>query len=260
MSEEPLLERDAFADHTQPVSEMSRANMAGLKTASAELHYAVPEFVGMTVFGSTARGDARAPGARGPDDRGSDADIYAYFRPEPQSHIQHNIYPDLPDEHKVVVDTDPKSPTQGMIEFDWRIRADYYQVIKEAIVRNGMLSTSDIHALPISPEIVTHQVAAILEQAKVYEESGSIPKGASFSRNLRGLFHVPVDDQELRPFRDQAITELAASPQGETAWKFIRYSIGRDEVGAQADATQINHRQVAQTLAEAVDQYKNLAS
>jgi len=62
-------------------TETSLAIRRGLETVASELSTTLPEYRGMTVFGSVARGQAK---------EGSDADIFVYIEPSEQSRVQAN--------------------------------------------------------------------------------------------------------------------------------------------------------------------------
>ncbi|HEX3081665.1 MAG TPA: nucleotidyltransferase domain-containing protein [Candidatus Saccharimonadia bacterium] len=77
------------------------------------------------------------------------------------------------------------------------------------------------------------------------------PPAPRISRNLSGLFHLGVSNQQLTPYRDQAIRELEAlGPLGERVWQRLgQVVVNIEEQRRHADIY------FPQTLAEAANQY-----
>ncbi len=232
-------------------SEQSVRNFEALAAACETLHAGMPEFAGMTVFGSTSRGEAR-PATE--TDQGSDADMYAFVVVDSdRSPTQHSY---LESHRSVLAEpiTDVTSNAYGLIAFDRFLQIAYESTIYRVAVEHGAPSHTDVLTMPISGDIVDFQANILLQIAEKHTKTGKLPKSL-VPRNIRGLFQLGVDTAELQPYQAQLLRRLGESEYGNTAWRLIRHTISFYEVGEGREPSELHHRQVPATLEEAVEYY-----
>ncbi|HUB93074.1 MAG TPA: nucleotidyltransferase domain-containing protein [Verrucomicrobiae bacterium] len=242
-------------EYTSPpgATETSIRYTQALAETAEELRASIPEFQGLTYYGSTARGEARAPGTRDASDQGSDVDVFVFFRPDPNSYIQGGVHSDIPERYRTGIST--KGESKGSTIFESSIRYDYNLTVREVAAHHGLPTHGDTEAVPINEEIVADQVSRLLATAELVDASQT--PDCFPSRNLQGLFHVSAGNDNLVEYRRQVVVLLALSPHGETAWRALRGRVGYFEVGRDKEQylPRIDHRRVPETLAEAVMQY-----
>jgi hypothetical protein len=232
----PLAEIPAVA-----ANELSVAMVHGLEGVSADLAAAHPEYRGMTVFGSTVRGETH---------EGSDADVFVFMEIDPESPAQ--AAADM-----LPVTFQYGDSLRGSHMFNGNVGIAYGKTTTAAVKRHGLADNSDLIVLPISAEIIESAAQEALAGAREYEETGV--GDAVAPRNIRGLFHPGIDDGQLVRYRQAALRAYAASPHGATAWRMLRHTLGSFEnpktATTAAEFQNIQHRYVPETLDDALAYY-----
>lgn len=221
-------------------NELSARLVDGMTAVSGELAQTYPEYEGVTLYGSTVRGETH---------EGSDVDAVVFMKVSEDSPEQAvpSIFPPLLENAEL----------RGTVQFNGNIVGEYKKTIEPALARHGIPAHSDVSVLPISEEIATDAAHTALAGAKEYDDTGV---GEAVSpRNIRALFHPGIGDRNLAQYRSLVLREFSASPHGPTAWRMLRHILGSFEVGRgeqTADRFQdIRHRHVPQTLDDAVQYY-----
>lgn len=213
----------------------------GVEATTWALREHFPEYRGTTAFGSAVRGEA------GPD---SDADIIVYVTPDMSVPMQSG--PNVTDETLVQRVSDDK-PLAGAHVLHAGVGLDYKIMISDALKDHGV-SKSDIIVLPISEKIVSEEADAMLAAAAQWE-TGRLDKLYA-PRNIRGLFHAPIDANDLAVYQRQVIDKFAASRHGEAAWAMMRRMIVAFEAGRNAvDYTSAPWRHIPENLTVAAERY-----
>jgi hypothetical protein len=222
--------------------ELSRRRLNQLAELAHALHGEMPEFLGMTAFGSTVRGEATPA---------SDVDMYVFMSlTDAENSSQHN--PRVKPDEK----TGFFSDVPNTLVFHGGIELDYNAAIREHLPEQE-IADADIIILPLDKTIVEDRTSLLLDNAKHYadgtktltELDGLAP------RNIRGLFHAPIDNERLRPFIGQVLDQLAASPYGDQAWRMLRHMVIGFEQGREGNFAEKPHRTIPETLAEALKFY-----
>jgi hypothetical protein len=227
-------EDPGFAAGVQKKRERSAQMLDTVARTAEELARQLPEIVGVTVFGSVARGEARAD---------SDVDAMVFVEVRGDARTQSN--PRLAGEPAVL--PEGEGPLDSKTSFHPIVELDYKWPINRALVRNG-IDKSDIDVCPISDEIIDTQVAKVLAGAE--KINNNEPNSVTVPRNLRGLFHAPVMTEGLVGYQHRVMVMLAQSPHGETAWNMIRDMVVGYEQGRKGDFGGA-HREIPGTLEEA---------
>ncbi|MBS0553743.1 MAG: nucleotidyltransferase domain-containing protein [Proteobacteria bacterium] len=206
-----------------------------------QLHAELPEFTGMTAFGSTVRGEA------GPD---SDVDIAVFIEPsDAEGSPQRN--PNVPKGDAIRV-----NPYARKYEFHGGIDTIYKTLILRHLQEEGVMK-ADMDVLPISQGIIEHSRKRLLDKAEKHEGPDTGENMPVVPKNIRFLFHAPIDDERLRPYVSQTLEGLQESPYGERAWGMIRRTVAHFEEGRDDGAYESNpHRYIPPTLADAVGFYE----
>lgn len=219
---------------------LSHLRISQLDAASESLHVELPEYIGMTVFGSIARLEAT------PD---SDADLFVFLRPGDEYNLQHE--PRVTEGNQLVVSAGAQI---GTIVFDTYINMQYDRTLQKTITATGV-NDPHIIILPLDEHIIDQTSKTLLDIAKTWDE-GDKSIGALVPRNIRALFHVPTGDSDLQLFMEQALGILKASPHSNTAWAMIRHNVLSFEKGrGQQDIDLVTHRYLPKTLGEALAYY-----
>lgn len=214
----------------------------GVAATSQALRERYPEFRGVTMFGSAVRGEA------GPD---SDVDMYVYVAPDRTTAVQSN--PNVA-EDKLVQRVPDDRALAGTHELHLGVGMDYKFAISNTLRGHGV-KKADIIVLPISKEIVDEEVAAMLSAAEQWRNG---QRDDVYSpRNVRGLFHAPIDAADLVAYQRQVVDTFANSEHGEAAWQMMRRMIVAYEGGRNAtDYTSAPWRYIPENLAQAAELYK----
>lgn len=218
----------------------SVAYVDALVDVSEKIREKLPEYAGMTVYGSTVRGDT------GPE---SDVDIHVFMETSDNSDIQTMVSD--PDFRTVQI---PFGPTEGTFYFATLIDTRYKEQVEDELVDRGF-PTADITILPINKTIVEKSVESAAANVKTIIETG----GESYliPRNIRCLFNAPIEDERLQPYRLQALSLIKDSPYGKAIWMLLRQWISYYEGGRDNDdLNAIEHRPVPDTLADALEYYQ----
>jgi len=214
--------------------------MDRLSSSAEDLQEALPEYRGMTIFGSTVRGVATEY---------SDADIFVFLAVDPGAKIQQGT------DQSQLVERIETGALKGAHIFRLAVAHEYEALINSDLHTHG-IDSADIFTTPISEHIISQEVAEALQGAGEWDHT---KQGEAVApRNIRGLFHMSVDDTLLKPYRKQVLETYAQSPHGETAWKMLRHMTAYFEVGreGEADLPQVSHRELPSTLQEAIEYYR----
>ena len=216
--------------------ELSLERLNQLTAIAASIHKEVPEFMGMTAFGSVVRGEAR------PD---SDVDICVFMElsaseqsPQSNPRILSKEKVELSDTH---VTTHIFHPA---------IDIDYKALIIEKLPEDSIVEP-DILVFPISKDIVDTCTDVLLDNARLFTESGDATK-VEVPGNIRCLFNAPIDVGQLQPYIEQVLTGLEVSKYGEKAWAMIRHLVTGFEQGRGGSFRDKPHRFIPETLSEAL--------
>lgn len=221
--------------------ELTDQRLALLQQGVAELRESMPEYVGMTLFGSMARKETR------PD---SDADVFVFIRPESDAQLQHDA---RVQDHDVMRRIAVGNQI-GTVLFNGHISIKYFSAVKEKIEATG-IPRAGVITLPISEKIVAETTTELLQNAKRFAESGN-PDEVRVPRNVRALFHVPIDDEGLVQYRNHVLTRMAEDPNGNLAWRMVRHRVLSFEVRKdQDDIEAAGHRYFPGSLEEACQSY-----
>jgi predicted nucleotidyltransferase len=223
-------ERIAFTENLDPgiaqgnivadASEISRHNFEALQKVDDDLRMSRPDYVGMSAYGSTVRGEA------GPD---SDVDLYVFVAPDLKAPEQDNFRMSTSEHLQKEADGNHR----GSVLFHGAIDGDYKYMLGEMLKSEGV-NVPSMDVLPINNSIVEDTTAELLANARAYDGGDTRQEVVVVPLNIRGLFHVPIEDSQLATYRKQVIDILKADEHGETAWKMIRqytvfYEKGRQQ-------------------------------
>jgi hypothetical protein len=212
-----------------------------LVDTSALLHEQMPEYLGMTAFGSIVRGQAVET---------SDADVYVYFDGSRTS---------LQDRKRAPTAVFHENGFIGTMGYATNLRVGYKRRVHEALKSSGVLR-ADVVALPLRADIIDKQAEFILTQAPhvKFEEL----EGTMGPQNICGLFHAAIDDGGLASYRERTLQQFAKSEDGEAAWRIVRRTVTRFEAGrdkvAERDFEDASHRYIPRTLQVAQVYYADL--
>jgi hypothetical protein len=221
--------------------ELSAQRIGDLGATARELSITTPEFVGMTLLGSVARGEATPE---------SDVDIFVFIKPDQGAPLQDN--PRIPVSERIR--RVEEQPREGTVEFHGGIGVDYQSLISDKLGQNN-IDKADIFVLPIDESIVDSTTQELLQNAKEIDE-GNTSIGAHVPHNIRGLFHVPIDDVNLQPYIHQVLSSLQNDSHGQTAWRMIRQQLaGFERHKTQKDFDGVQHRNIPLSLSAASEQY-----
>lgn len=227
--------------------ELSEQRLAYLASLAQGLHRTIPEFLGMTVYGSTSRGEARPS---------SDADLFVFIEPAAKAASLGD--PRVPEEQPGIIlssDAAPRNysshPTYG---FTRNIEVNYRRMVVSRL--RGVVPSVDLDVLPISEAIVDRSTDALLETAQRWAmgDAGDV----SLPDNIRGLFHKPVDTERLQPHIGRVLENLAGSPFGEVAWSAIRRRVVGFEKRRGTAAAAFYSREIPETLMDAQGHFATL--
>lgn len=222
---------------------ISNRRILQLESVAKTLEAELPEFEGMTLFGSTARGEAKED---------SDVDLFVFIMPTESSDIQNNS--GYTDSQKTVR---LNGVFEGTVSLQLGLASDYHKYLSPILQQEG-INHADITFMPLDDVIAEQATRELLDTAREWDE-GDHTKGAMVPRNIRGLFHVPLGNGRLRPYIEQVFSTLSASPHGDTAWKMIRVQlIGFEKRRDQEHYESVSHRNIPATLDEARELYQVL--
>lgn len=237
-----------LVDSSSLSAELSQQRIKMAAQAALEMQVSLPGFLGVTAFGSTARGEAR------PD---SDVDLFILVEPNnehspaAQSSISAN---------QRILRVGFGGPTvTGTRIFHPHIINSYEQLLGESLSAAG-IETADILVLPINEEIISEAVNELLGVAQRLD-SGDRTIEHRVPRNVSALFQMPISTKGLSPYIEQVIEQLGSTDGGQTAWRMIRRQVEYFEAGRSHDGTNnVLHRQIPTTLGEVKDYYSKLSS
>jgi hypothetical protein len=188
----------------------------------------MPEYMGMAKFGSLARDESRED---------SDVDVILFVRPD--TSVKNQV-------------TQPSERLEGSLRgtyfFDGITGVNYEAELLSHLKKEG-IDKADFDIVPINEEIVANNTALLLEEVGNSKRLPAIP------RNIRQLFHSPIDIEDLRPYMEQVLNAFKDHPNGEKAWNAIRHMVTGYEQGREGDFGPLKHRYLPQTLEEALDYY-----
>ena len=234
------IERDVFA--VVPIAaenDQSRDRLERLVQSAETIRQRIPEYLGMTAFGSCVRGEAKET---------SDVDIYVHLDGtrstmedfENESFLVHE---------PCALDED----MAGSSNYRFDLNYAYKMTIKDILAEHGIHEV-DLIAAPTSSKLVEDSARQALRAAE-YWNIGEKDYGAVAPRNIRGLFHVPIDSERLEPFQRQALDLFANSKHGETAWRMMRMMVAEYEVGTGRHLPDLSHREIPESLNDARPYY-----
>ncbi len=187
-----------------------------LVDVAATLKTQLPEFAGMTAYGSVVRGNAKQE---------SDVDITVFFdvSQDRTSDLVNHVRKTAPNEIEDLSDVHI---------FDLSTKLRYNIAIRNALKEKGTLNPqdADISALPISSEIVSEEVKDLLNVAARYDSSKDENKVWA-PRNIRALFNMPIADERLKGYQAQVVQDLSRSPYGKRAWQMLAFRAVHFEKG-----------------------------
>lgn len=199
-----------------------------------------PECAGATMYGSVVRGAAR-------EDSDADLMVLMEITDNPES-LQAN--PWVPRNELV-------APGQGVLAssrmFHDGIRLDYQQGIRDLLHAHGVLK-ADIDVLPVSEDIIEQQGEYLLRTAAEWTrgERATI----DVPRNVRALFHAPINDVMLGKYQRQLLEQLSVADDGAAAWEMVRRMVIGFEAGrGNNDFSSATWREVPDTLEAAMAHY-----
>ena len=225
---------------TQQSREYSARLLSGLARTSEMLHADTPGFIGMTVFGSTVRGQAKP---------GSDVDLWVLMDPTIPLEDDRGYTFDMSGDFKKRAE----GVHTGTYDVSFVAEAEYRHWVRKHLAQNG-IDKSDVIILPLTTDILADCVTDLLAVAT--EINQNTRQDVRCARNVRALFHVPVEGEALQPYIEQTLTALSAHPDGETAWQIIRSGLvtferPKDQQGLKG----VNHRYIPANLEEARGYY-----
>jgi predicted nucleotidyltransferase len=229
-------------EHLPAAAENPRsvAYVDALQETAQGVKQVFPEYKGMTLYGSTSRGET------GPE---SDVDVFVFMEVNSASEAQATV----PDQNHRLMQFDEEGPAPGTFYFVPQITSLYKDVIKDELQRQGF-PEADIAPLPVSDEIVEDAVVSALKGAQKYDELGE--GGPVAPRNIRCLFHASIDDTNLQKYRQQVLESFSESPHGRTAWRMLRFMAATYETRPDAHPDTLSHRYFPETLDQALEYYK----
>ncbi|HEV2402917.1 MAG TPA: nucleotidyltransferase domain-containing protein [Candidatus Saccharimonadales bacterium] len=223
-----------------PPSEASVQILNGLSQAAEHMETSLPGFVGMTAFGSAVRGEANED---------SDGDIFVFVRPDKNSPSQN--HPAAPVEQPLIKTA--TGATRNTVEFNPDVRFGYNQLVYAAL-KKADIKKADITVLPLDESIVTEAVNDLMGEAQKWD-TGVRPLEPAVPRNIRGLFHLPINDRGLQPYIEQVLTALSTGGYGDTAWRMLRHRVVSFEHRKGSGMEGVEHRYIPATLEEARGYY-----
>ncbi len=193
--------------------ERSIDQLSKLVSVTHELAGKFPEFAGMTIFGSVARGEARD---------NSDVDTVTFFEVSGGDSTR--------PVHKAAAGV-------NMHIFGASVEAEYRNSVRNAFKEEAVMNPdqADIIVLPISTEIVEEEVEDLLAAAAAYDPKSEDGFTWSVPRNIRTLFNMPVVDGRLKKYQAQVVDTLARSEYGKLAWGMLAFKVRYFEIGRERE-------------------------
>jgi hypothetical protein len=219
--------------------EISRERIFKLGEVGQLLATTLPGYIGMTLYGSTARGEATAD---------SDIDLFAFIDPDSLPLTAGHVGTDE------LCETVYSGATQGTVRFKPHTSQEdtLFQTVNghvKAAVPVGL----DLDLIPLNSRIVEETTDSLLRSVASHTE-GNTENKKLIPRNIRALFHLAADAPRLQPYIHQALTKLAQDPHGEMAWSWLRHMVvGFEQGRSQTDNLRL--RSVPSTLNEAIQEY-----
>jgi hypothetical protein len=219
----------------------SVAYIDGLVDVAERLGGTLPEYKGMTLYGSTVRGETS---------QDSDVDISVFIELDETTPFQSVMDPAKP--HLIeYVNAGPYTHSRRFVPL---IESRYLAKLDEELSERGF-PDSDRSILPISTAIVAENIQNVLDSAKAYRETQNL-NDLHAPRNIRNLFQGTIDDTGLVNYRKQVLETLSQASEGQLAWKIIRFFAAKYEVGRNGDPNALSHRTLPEDLVEAVSHYE----
>lgn len=221
---------ETLASLPSPV--LSRQRLDGLQDVARALHETMPEYTGMTAFGSTVRGEARED---------SDLDICVFVNAgDNEGSIEAHS------------STDPELAETYIVTNPLEASGISYRVKKEMEARNLPGRSSDVEIVPINHDIVADTTEILMANAvKLKEGDTSI----RIPRNVRELFYAAIDTANLQPYIEQALRVLSNDVRGEEGWHLIRGAVEYYENKRGEQGQPLRHRYFPVNLEEARGYY-----
>ncbi|MBL8159800.1 nucleotidyltransferase domain-containing protein [Candidatus Saccharibacteria bacterium] len=233
-------ERRPETKSTPETRERSARYLDAAADAFEAMRREMPEVIGLTAFGSTVRGEA------GPE---SDADVYLYVETSDTAPYQ-TVKPGME-----AVQRRDSGSLEGTYEFNPAIAMNYKWKFYTDLKERG-IPKSDIVLAPINDEIITSQVDEMLDYAAAFDMEDLKTADKKCPRNVRGLFHAPVQDEGLKGYRDKVLARLVDSEHGEKVWMMISHFVeGFERRKTDATSSRPDHRTMPRTLGEAIEHY-----
>lgn len=214
----------------------SVAFVDALQETSEILHGDLSEYAGMTLYGSTVRGDTTPE---------SDVDLYVFMDISEHSRVQSILPPKTP-----IVTEVTQGETAGTVYFKPLLNAVYKKLIADELSNHGF-SKADITVLPMSKEIVSSSIGRVLEEVEAIQAGQTRAIAPLVPRNIRCLFQASIDNVRLQPYCQQVLDGFAASQYGTTAWNSLRQWVAWYETAYDADKGVMAHRLFPETLDDA---------
>jgi predicted nucleotidyltransferase len=192
--------------------ERSLYRIARLREAARQIEEEIPEFAGMTLFGSTVRGQAIEE---------NDVDLNVFFEPSEDSPIQSGSFAEPARRIRKTNPVDNPGNVRGAHVFYEDIDVNYQKAIKRILAAHG-ITIVEMDVWPINDEIVHDEVQDLLRFVEEAAKNGDTSSTWA-PRNIRTLFNVPIAEEGLRAYQRQVVDELSASAFGAQAWKHISF-------------------------------------
>lgn len=220
-------------------TETSELMLECVENVADILKEAMPEYRGITVFGSVARGEAR------PD---SDVDIFVLINPDETAPVAARLLENTPD--AAVTSTVEDGPLEGATHFHGAIDIDYKFTVMDMLKAQG-INKADVIVMPVDQEVVDTGTQLVIDSVVRYESEGTrvVP------RNIEALFHAQVGAGDLLDLQQAAIKKLLAAEKGEVAWRMIRHMVIAREQGRGGDYSDPSHRKIPADLQEAAEMF-----